>query len=200
MLRKYVLVGLFLVPFVALSNAYAFVTFGISWPNNAAGYWVNPRNDSGVSDAAVLESMNGAADAWGTVGAGFNYCYQGTTTRSVVALNGFNDIFFRNQEQGGVIAVTQFWRSGPDYVEFDIVFFEGRFQFFGINDGCAGGFYIWYIAMHELGHGLGLGHPPDPTAIMYATASRCDGRTALELDDIAGVQFLYGIGDVPGCN
>jgi hypothetical protein len=47
------------------------------------------------------------------------------------------------------------------------------------------------IATHELGHALGLGHPTDPDATMYAYA-HFDGRCAsIKLDDTNGIKFLY---------
>jgi hypothetical protein len=55
------------------------------------------------------------------------------------------------------------------------------------------------VATHELGHALGLAHPTDPTATMYAFA-HFDGRCAsIKQDDINGISFLYpGAGGGPG--
>ncbi|MBI1748005.1 MAG: matrixin family metalloprotease [Acidobacteria bacterium] len=194
----------FVVCFLAYSaDLYAWRPLSTSrptWPDGTVPFYVNPANDSGVPDDAVIESMVGGTDAWGYVGAGFNFCYQGTTTRRTIARDGFNDVFFRNETMGGAIAATYPWTQGGTYREFDIKFFEGSFQFFGISDACSGnGFYIWYIAMHEFGHGLGLGHSQFTNAVMYASARRCDSRVELESDDVDGVVALYGPGDGPGC-
>lgn len=51
------------------------------------------------------------------------------------------------------------------------------------------------VAIHEIGHTLGLGHSQDPNAIMYAAYSGPD-RT-LGQDDINGIQALYGVGSAP---
>ena len=46
------------------------------------------------------------------------------------------------------------------------------------------------VAIHELGHALGLGHSTQPTAIMNAYASAADAT--ITKYDVAGIQALYG--------
>ena len=49
---------------------------------------------------------------------------------------------------------------------------------------------LYNVALHEIGHLLGLGHSQDQNAIMYAYYA--EDRNDLQADDIAGVQSLYG--------
>jgi Matrixin len=52
------------------------------------------------------------------------------------------------------------------------------------------GYDLETVAAHEIGHALGLGESTDSQAVMYGVY---DGiKTALDADDIAGIQSLYG--------
>lgn len=52
------------------------------------------------------------------------------------------------------------------------------------------GIRLYNVALHEIGHLLGLDHSQDQNAIMYAYYG--EGRNDLRADDIAGIQSLYG--------
>jgi hypothetical protein len=57
-------------------------------------------------------------------------------------------------------------------------------------------FDFFTIALHELGHSLGLDHSTDPSSVMYMYYS--GARRTLTADDIAGIQAIYGVVPVPG--
>lgn len=66
----------------------------------------------------------------------------------------------------------------------DVVFNSTAAWNYGSN------FDIQTVAIHELGHSLGLGHSQFSTAVMYDTYTGV--KQSLTADDIAGIQSIYG--------
>lgn len=52
--------------------------------------------------------------------------------------------------------------------------------------------YLLSVAIHEIGHSLGLDHRQSPDSVMYPSYT---GRTRLSREDIAAIQHLYGAKD-----
>ncbi len=74
----------------------------------------------------------------------------------------------------------------------DIHFDISRIWLNTLNDVGANGDYDFQtIALHEIGHALGLGHSSDNTSVMSSTYR--GSRRTLGSDDVAGIQALYGV-------
>lgn len=58
------------------------------------------------------------------------------------------------------------------------------------DQSASGRFRLLNVAIHEIGHLLGLEHSSDQNAIMFASYN--DGVDRLGSDDVAGIQQLYG--------
>jgi hypothetical protein len=110
----------------------------------------------------------------------------------------FDDDFYGEQFGELTLAITTRWTlNGSERVEADVVF-NNRIQWSSYrgNVRSANGRDLWDItrvAMHELGHALGLDHPDERgqsvTALMNSILGNLDSLTA---DDIAGARSMYG--------
>lgn len=99
----------------------------------------------------------------------------------------------------GVLAVTSGYSRGNERTEADITFNSASYQWDSYRGVRRSGIVdLQRVAIHELGHVLGLDHPDDKnqfvTAIMNSHVGNLD---ALATDDIDGAQSLYGPPDVP---
>ena len=184
-------VALTLAASVAILQGYTLN--GPRWAVKQVPYYVNPLNADVADDAAIAAIQAGALTWSGQSNANISWYYMGRTTGSSLTKNLKNEIFFRNESDGSVIARTYWWYNGSnELIDADIVFYDGGWTFFTGSSGCSDGVYIEDIAAHEFGHALGLGHSSESGATMYPSVSRCStGFRTLEADDLAGVETLY---------
>ena len=114
--------------------------------------------------------------------------------------NGLNTMSFADDVFGepfgsGVVAVTQTFYSPRNntITEADIVFNKGRTWNSYRGNQRSGVLDFRRVALHELGHVLGLDHPDDHSqsvsAVMNSHVSNVD---SLQADDINGALSLYG--------
>ena len=90
---------------------------------------------------------------------------------------------------GSTLAVQQSWFSGTSRIKTGTVFNNNR-QWDLYAGAWTGVTEFKRVAVHELGHGLGLDHSGDNTAIMWAIA----GNTQVpQQDDIQGVAAVYDV-------
>ena len=154
----------------------------------------SPSFDASVENAMALwnEQMAGTQFTW-TVAPPGTPAADGDRINTVqLSSKVYGDNF-----GAGVLAVTLTDSSGSQTLETDVLF--NNANAFNSYRGTAyaaeaiGYFDLHRIALHELGHALGLDHPDDHgqtvDAIMNAHITTLD---SLQPDDIAGVVALYG--------
>ena len=110
----------------------------------------------------------------------------------------FSNTVFGQSFGSSTLAVTYYTSSGGTMLESDTLFnraqtfdsYRGPLQFPGPGPAIAD---IRRVFLHELGHGLGLGHPDNGGQHVVAVMnSIMSNQEVLSSDDIAGGQYLYG--------
>ena len=146
-----------------------------------AAEWGSRTHGSGLTDPTQANLGDG--------GANFDFFYAGeadnaggSNSNILSALSGVG---------GGVLAFMQ----GPISNGWTIKFYDGDVEW---ADGASaigpGKFDIQGVAAHELGHALGLGHSGTGSATMAPSIGFSSiSERSIEPDDIAGVQFIYGV-------
>jgi len=157
--------------------AYDFSLEGAKWGSpelGTAGGTVTWAVDDSISQAE-LQSINAAFAEWSEVA---NIQFQ------AVASTADADIDFSNSAldgAGNVLGVTGFSYSGGQLQSADIKFDSG--------DNLSGSEFF-LVAIHEIGHAIGIGHFNDDPAVMNSTANF--SLTGLAQSDIDGIVALYG--------
>ena len=186
---RWLIVLLLAVAFVGVS--YAYVQWGPLWPSSTTTFYV--KYDNGTYDTAFIEAMN----KWNGLS---NFSFASNTSTYVDPcnsvsspdyLNGYN---FSSDDcgrgwGGSTLAVCWMWYSGSTRLDTDVVFNSNRS--WGVHDGTTTSPYDFKrVAVHEVGHALGLGHETTNTAIMnpYYSTTIIGPQT----DDINGLVALYG--------
>lgn len=190
----------------------AYVLEGESWPAGTvvvlqlslgdAGYTLQDGNTSwnnAVAPVAAMWNQRLQHVQFAQVLNSSVPCSSGDHLNSVV----FASSIFGQGFGANTLAVTYYRYSGSTMAEADILFnqarafdsYRGPLQFPPPGTALVD---IRRVFLHELGHGLGLGHPD--TAGQHVAAvmnSIISNQEVLSADDIAGGQSLYGAAPAP---
>jgi len=169
------------------------------WKTLPVNYVINPSNPQNLDEGFVTSAISTSAETWDAATSKelMNDVYVVDYSASYGIQNYKNTLAFGNYPTEGVIAVTSIWWNPATkaIVEFDILF-DTDFTW-GDATIDATKMDLQNIAVHELGHGVGLGDIydtvcSDVTMYGYSTEGETKKRS-LEQADIKGLQTLYGI-------
>ncbi len=173
---------------------------GVKWKSLPISYVVNPEVEAIVPGAVFTSN-----ETWDTATSKelFNdsYSLDATANWDGDYPDGRNEYSMGNYPQSGVIAVTVIWTGvpigskGKQIIEFDVMFDKD----FTWGDAALNPTVmdLQNIAVHESGHGVGLGdiyslNCSEVTMYGYSGYGETKKRT-LEQPDISGLQKIYGL-------
>jgi hypothetical protein len=158
----------------------------------AAGRTLSDGNTSWNTAAAP------ALDSWNQVVGRMQFGRVMNSTAAVASGDRVNSMAFSSTVFGqsfgsNTLAVTYYNYSGSTMLEADILFNTAQ-SWDSYRGALRSGTDIQRVALHELGHALGLAHSSVAGAIMNPYIS---SSYTLSNDDIAGAQSLYGSATSP---
>lgn len=189
-------------------SAYQLLNPRRTW-QNAPTYIVDNGSLAGVTNptSKVIAAIT-SNDAWNGAGAGTVVDAQSGSMASFTLGDNIPMLNFEDptgQCSGNCLAATFtgfYTRRGRRVTinDADIVTNTSH-PWTSVGDGCSGEFYIEGVQVHEIGHGLGLGHSNVSGATMFPSVGACDnGPATTAEDDEAGICDLYGCdGGGNGC-
>ncbi|SMC83108.1 protein of unknown function [Fulvimarina manganoxydans] len=159
------------------ASAPTTITWSIAASNFAGEAY---RFDGFLTGSPFVNAIRAAMDAWEAVA--HIDLVESTDSNAVDIRIGYEAIDGRN----GTLAQTVYWYARDTLIEAFIGFDTAEPWVSGTG---AQGIDFYNVALHEIGHALGLGHD-DHGGVMepyYSAAAR-----TLTADDIAGIVALYG--------
>ncbi len=189
------------------SKCFAYLKQDAKW-KTVEPWIVNPANARGLDTTFVFDNLVDDIQEWEDAaglseGSAENILGGGSTTTSTLVADTIspdlvNEVYFADVDSSGAIAVTIVWGifNGPPsqrvLVEWDQVYDDVDFDW--SSSGEAGKMDFENIAQHELGHSVGMDHPPDSCTeeTMFASASTGETKKSdLNTGDITGIDGLY---------
>ncbi len=192
---KRILQALLIVNLLSVS-LFAYKFLGPKWPgrNPVVPYWFNEKGCEDVTNE--WPALHSAFNQWCDVPTTAIDCeYKGMTTVNKVAPDTVNIVKWAEGNDWklgrNILAVAYIWKNKVNTItDFDIVFNGKNWKWRNKEYKCH--YDITSVALHEVGHALGMDHSEVKESVMWPVF-RPDNTTKRKLfsDDSCGITALY---------
>ncbi len=166
-------------------------------------YFINASGSADISGNADIQAVKDSFNSWQKVPCSYlAFDYRGTTSMSTTGNDNVNLVVWRENNWPPQFGASAIGVTTPIHNSVNGQILDADIQFNGQNYtwttspsmrvGSGNTMDVSNIATHEIGHLLGLDHPPIAAATMYyaSPANSIKSRT-LHQDDMAGICYLY---------
>ena len=208
---KIILVFCSLISASVSVSSDAFVVSGPGWAGGQAMFYTMPVNtfgSNGLTRSQLQAALKDALDEWSdntafsftqvdSSSANISICPSLNLNQvSVDPSQNDNGFTFSNVDcsgaafSSGTLAIASTFQTANAKIQSSVVFNSDAT--WDIYDGPlrSSGFDVTRVAIHEVGHSIGLAHSTVTPSIMLPSISDTD---ALQADDLAGIESLYGV-------
>ena len=176
-------------------NAYVLEPF--SWASSDIEFYTGfNTNEDGISAADYQSALNNAMTSWGN---NSNFQYSPISAYKdpclITESNIYNSTRFKDDMCGtafgaSTLAVASTSYRG-DYTDYSYIAFNSAKSWGIHNNSSNSPIDFKRVALHEVGHTLGLDHSGTTASIMYYSYQ--GNITTLQTDDINGIRAIYGL-------
>lgn len=186
-----------------ISEAYELKKANWNWfegTRKVVYIWINPNcepDPSAQPPTTQRQAIQNAMSTWCDVETNFVFEYATSSNVEDYTENGQNDFFWydgQHPEDPSILAETWPWNPyPPDITEIDCAFFDNHVWSTSSTPG-EGQYDVESIALHELGHVLGLWDvAPPSSAVMCKVIDAQELKRNLTTDDMNGMKAIYGL-------